>query len=835
MSNPNIQIGIDLGTTNSEVAIYNLGKAEIIKNIFGDEYTPSVFGFDKGKNKIVGKRAYEKLFKEISKDAHKNFEAEIKRRMGTSEKVYFENSDQNLTPEQISSEILKSLKEDIIRKHTGFETTAAVITIPAFFSTLQAEATKRAGHLAGFKHVVLLQEPIAAAISYGFMNTNNENWIVYDLGGGTFDVALISSRQGTLTVLAHKGNNFLGGKDFDWLIIDKIIIPNLVSNFRLRDFNKDNPAYKSVFSKLKYIAETTKITLSQLEHSTIEIDGIGNDDNGKEIYSTIPISRKEFENLIRPLVDKTIALTKETVQETGIKQNSINKIILVGAPTNIPYIRNILAKELGVSVDSTVDPLTVVAEGACVYATGQKIPEGINKNTENKTLNAKDITLFFESLSSETEETITGIVKELVNTDAEYYIQIQGDSGYFSGTKVRLRNGKFVAKVSLEKKKANLFWVYLFDCNGNSIPVQPDSISITHGLTVTGAPIPYSIGVAVAKKDFSSGSTLIEVFDPYFVKNSILPLKKSKQYRTVKALKKGDTTNALPIKVYEGESETPDRNILICDLSITGTHLPYDLPTDTDVDITIEVNESRQVKISAYLPIIDLTLNARATIYDEKINIKEMEKDLNLQIERLKAVEELCNEDSKRILKENISSISTSLRATNADEDDKRKARKSLKDLKDNIDNIEKETEYDKLVSDFNSRIKNIDEMIEAFGDNENNANNLIHLNNLKTEGNIAIKNKDKQLLIRIIEQTSELGFKIYLSHPSSWVHQLERLKESSNFTNKQDAHYYIQKGDTAIKNNDFEELKRCVQKLFQLLPPDERNGISSNISGITY
>ena len=335
MANINIQIGIDLGTTNSEIAISNNGKIEIVKNVFGDEYTPSVFGFDKAENKVVGKRAYERLYKDASVEEFKNHKAEVKRLMGTSELTSFERAELNMKPEEISAEILKSMKEDVLRKYPDSNTVAAVITIPAAFSTLQSEATKRAGNLAGFEQVVLLQEPIAAAVAYGFGNTKNENWLIYDLGGGTFDVALISSKDGVLSVLGHSGDNFLGGKNIDLAIIDKIIVPNIVKNFSLTDFNRSNEKYQGIFAKLKYIAETAKIYLSQYEKNSIEIDGIGKDDEGKEIYLSIDFSRSEFEKIIKPIVDRTIELAKETLQEAGIENSSVKKVILVGGPTQI--------------------------------------------------------------------------------------------------------------------------------------------------------------------------------------------------------------------------------------------------------------------------------------------------------------------------------------------------------------------------------------------------------------------------------------------------------------------------------------------------------------------
>ncbi|MFH1863171.1 MAG: Hsp70 family protein, partial [bacterium] len=485
MSNQNIKIGIDLGTTNSEVAVSKGGTVEIVKNIFGDEYTPSVFGVDKAGNKVVGKKAYERLFKDSSPEEFKNNKAEVKRLMGTSDTVHFERLGKDMTAEEISAEILKSLKEDVVRKHPGFDTRAAVITIPAYFSALQAEATKRAGTLAGFEHVVLLQEPIAAAISYGFMNAKDENWLVYDLGGGTFDVALISSKEGSLSVLGQNGDNFLGGKDFDNLIVDKVIVPKLLEGFNLSDFDRNNPEYRSVFAKLKYYAEQAKVYLSQYDSYTIEVENIGTDTDGKEIYTTVEISRSEFEELIRPLVDRTINLASKTIVESGIKPASVHKVILVGGPTQIPYIRQRLEQKLQIEIDTSADPLTAVARGACIFATSQRIPQELSSKDKPAEAGTKTLTLYYDSLTSEDEESVSGVVNELKDSDEEYYIQIQSDSGHYGGTKLKLNKGKFFDTVTIEPQKENLFWIYLFDKQGNAVPMDPDSFSITHGLSVS--------------------------------------------------------------------------------------------------------------------------------------------------------------------------------------------------------------------------------------------------------------------------------------------------------------------------------------------------------------
>lgn len=836
MSSQNIQIGIDLGTTNSSIAISSNGNIEIVKKPGGVEYTPSVFGFDKVKNKVVGQKAYEALYRDASDDEVKNYRPEVKRVMGTPEKFYFERADTEMSAEEISAEILKNLKEDILRKYPDFNTSAAVITIPAAFSVLQSEATKRAGNLAGFKHVVLLQEPIAAAISYGFSNTKNENWLIYDFGGGTFDVALISSKEGILSVLGHNGDNFLGGKNFDWEIVDQVIIPRILKEFSLADFNRENKKYRGVFSRLKYIAEKAKIELSQYEKTPVELDSLGKDDEGKDIYLSFQFTRKEFEKIIEPMVDRTIELSMDTLKEAGIKNSSVSKIILVGGPTQIPYIKQRLAEELKIEVDATVDPLTVVARGASIYALGQKIPKEImDEDAKPLKKGTQVLTLNYDSLTSETEETITGIIDELKDVEEEYYVQIQSDSGSYNGSKIKLKAGKFLDTVALEANKSNLFWVYLFDKQGNTVPVDPDSFTITHGLSVSGAPIPHSIGVAVSRKDIKSGFTATEVFEKLIEKGAVLPVKKTENFKTARRLKKDEDSNPLWIRVGEGESEIPDRNAFVCELGIKGSALPYDLPEGTDLQLTVEVNESRELFVTAYIPLIDLTLNARSTFMDELVDVSDVTAELDVQTERAQSVSENCSTEEKGKIDNTIRNVSTSLKNAHLDEDEKSKANKQLRDLKSMLDRLEKEKEMPQMVKEFKENIESTEKIINELGDDKDKVKHEEQVAKMKTEGEKAIAENDKTLLIMINQQIKELGAKALFSNPATWVYQFRQLTSSGKkWINEKEAGYYTEKGRRAIELGDVDELKRCVHQLLLLLPSDEQESIKNNLSGIT-
>ena len=831
----NIQIGIDLGTTNSSVAINNNGTIEIVKKPGGVEYTPSVFGFDKAKNKVVGQKAYENFYKNASEEEIKNYKPEVKRLMGTSETFHFERVDTKMSPEEISAEILKSLKEDILRKYPDFNTVAVVITVPAAFSVLQSEATKRAGNLAGFKHVILLQEPIAAAVAYGFSNTKNENWLIYDFGGGTFDVALIASKERALSVLGHNGDNFLGGKNFDLEIVDKVIVPKILEKFSIKNFNRSNEKYRGAFSQLKFFAETAKIELSQYEKISIVVENIGKDDEDKEIFVTINFTRKEFETLIKPMVDRTMELSKETLKDAGIKNGSVAKVILVGGPTQIPYIRERIESDLKITVDASVDPLTVVARGACVFGIGQKIPKELQENSGKKLKEGTlSVSLNYESMTSDTEETVSGVIEDFKDTEDEYYIQIQSDSGFYNGSKIKLKGGKFFDTVAVEPNKPNVYWLYLFDKQGNSIPIDPDSFTITQGLSVSGAPLPHSVKIVVVQKDYTR-NVAINFCDSVFDKGSMLPIKKVlTDYKTSRKLKRGED-NELDIVVVEGESEMPDRNGFLCKVGINGKDLPHDLPEGTPVELTVTVNESREVFITAYIPLIDLTVNARSTSHDETIELKNIEQDLETQKERAKVASENLSPDERQKIDNNIQSAQTSVRNASVDEDEKMKANKQIKDIKIALDKIEKEKEMPQLVKEFKDGIQDTQAIINDYADEKDKTINNDQLSKLKDEGEKAIANNDKSLLIRINEQIKELSSKAVFSNPATWVHQFKKITEGKpDFINEKEAKYYIEKGKRAIELGDVDEIKRCVHNLQLLLPSDVQETIKDNLSGIT-
>jgi molecular chaperone DnaK len=831
MATQNIQIGIDLGTTNSEVAINSKGAVEIVKNIWQDEYTPSVFGFDKAKNKIVGKKAYEKLFKDGSSEEEKNYKAEIKRLMGTPEKVLFPNAGLELNAEEISSEILKSLKEDVQRKYPNINLSAAVITVPAYFSILQKEATKRAGNLAGFEHIVLLQEPIAAAMSYGFNNGANENVIVYDFGGGTFDVAIVSSKDGIASVLNQNGDNFLGGKNIDNKIVEEVILPKIKDKYsELDNLNRKEADYKGIFARLKYIAEKAKIELSQLDKTAIEVDITDNNlkTENNNIYLNFEFTRNELEQLVSPLFIKTISLLETAIKDSGIKKDSIKRIVLVGGPTQMPIVKKILEDKTGITVDKSSDPLTAVARGSAIFALSQKIPQKLLEKNQSNDKDIIDLNINYDGLTADDEQLITGSSNSELEND--WYLQIQSESGYFNSPKIPIVNGKFQATIKIEPNKSDLYWLYLTNPDGNQVKVNPESISITHGLTSGKAQLSHSVGLAILNG--IDGKS--EEMDLYFNKGDRLPLEKKKTFHTAHRLKKDDISNPLYIKLMEGESKNPEYNGYIADTGIDGKDLPHDVPEGTEIDITIKFDESSVCSVEWYLPIIDKGGDFRATIMDENITVEDLRKSLEKQRQKASYVEKNCSEREKQAIDDKLAEVTQSVNNAETDEDEKRKANKELKELGQGLEEIEKSKETSNLKGEYKEKLESTREVINEVDLEENKKNDLQKLSGIESQGEEAIKNNDKVMLSRTIDQLFELSTKVLFSNPQIWVYRFNEIKQGEyNFSDPEEGKYYLEKGEKAIEIGDVDELKRCVLGLNGLLSTEEVENINKK-AGIT-
>ncbi|HAG09776.1 MAG TPA: molecular chaperone DnaK, partial [Desulfotomaculum sp.] len=327
-------IGIDLGTTNSCMAIMEGGEAVVIPNAEGGRTTPSVVGFSKTGERLVGQVAKRQMISNSERTV-----ASIKRRMGSNYKVNIE--DKEYTPQEISAMILQKLKTDA-ESYLGEKIEKAIITTPAYFTDAQRQATKDAGRIAGLEVLRIINEPTAAALAYGLDKEKDHTILVFDLGGGTFDVSILELGEGIFEVKATSGNNLLGGDDFDQRVVDW-----LVAEFK-KDTGIDLRHDRMALQRLREAAEKAKIELSGVTTTNINLPFITADANGPK-HLDINLSRAKFEDLTADLVEKTMGPTRQALADAGLEPKDIDRIILVGGSTRTPAvqeaIRNILGKE----------------------------------------------------------------------------------------------------------------------------------------------------------------------------------------------------------------------------------------------------------------------------------------------------------------------------------------------------------------------------------------------------------------------------------------------------------------------------------------------------------
>ena len=345
-------IGIDLGTTNSCVAVMEGGEAVVIPNAEGNRTTPSVVAFSKNGERLVGQIA-----KRQAVTNPDNTVISIKRHMGTDKKVNIEGDE--FSPQEISAMILQKLKSDA-ESYLGQKVTQAVITVPAYFSDSQRQATKDAGKIAGLEVLRIINEPTAAALAYGVDKDNTEQKImVYDLGGGTFDVSILDIGDGVFEVLATSGNNKLGGDDFD-----EKIIGYLVSEFKKSngiDLSQD----KSAMQRLKEAAEKAKIELSGMTQTNINLPFITADSTGPK-HLDITLTRAKFEELIGDLVQSTTGPVNQALKDAGLTPNDIAQVLLVGGSTRVPLVQETVKKITGKEPNKGINPDECVAVGAAI-------------------------------------------------------------------------------------------------------------------------------------------------------------------------------------------------------------------------------------------------------------------------------------------------------------------------------------------------------------------------------------------------------------------------------------------------------------------------------------
>ena len=795
MGRKTIDFGIDLGTTNSEIACMDQGELVIIRNqVTNSEITPSAVKLDARGSVTVGQNAYNELEEDPD-----NAIGEFKRWMGNPEVdgFTFKRAGKRMTAAELSAEVLKILKDSAAARFGGEQLGAAVITVPAHFLIPACEDTKAAAKLAGIELCPFIQEPVAAAMAYGYRAESlSGNLLVFDLGGGTFDTTLLSARDGKLVVLGHDGDDKLGGKDFDWCLVE-LIVRRLQQEYGELPLVRSNPFAKLAMAKLKYAAEEGKKMLSALPKAPIPIKRLGAP--FEEIDTVVELTRPDLQRETEHLAARCISICKRLLGQSGLSANSLANVLVVGGQTHPPYIRELILSEFG-KAEYKLDPLTVVAAGAALYASTQRIPSVPRAPVRGSAVSLK---IAYQPVSCEDDADI-GLTIEPSPSGATVTV-LRSDRGWSSGAIPVPASGKLFTTVVLRPKRPNSFEVQLNDARGSRISVDDSSFSITHGLAVAQSTTSRDLRIALVD---NSAEVMVR-------KGSPLPAKGTQLFKTAHDVIAGDPKSILRTWILEGESDRSDRNIAIGSIELRGSDLHRTLSAGQDAEIRFQLSESKILSAEAFFPDVNETcvmvrLTARPALLPGEIDLE-----LGNEKERLAAVERAAPGNVDPLIDQQILLVEREKEAAADNADARQKAAQQLLEIKVLIDAMEKSSEWELLALELDNLRRRARKLSQASGTQEQVRN----IEESIRSAEAALSRRDIAALRSAIEQLKAAYWAINFARDEYWKEQFAWLKEESGLVDSSRAESLREEGVRALKRGDIGSLRSIVCDLWGLLP----------------
>lgn len=594
-----IDFGIDLGTTNSAVAVASGSTAQILRAPGGAECTPSVVHVGRSGNVRVGHTVTEQVVEDPG-----NAVAEFKLGMGRRDRdKQFEASGRTMTPEELSAQVLMAMRGNVELAGERLET--AVITVPAAFTVDQTAATMKAAELAGIRSATLLQEPTAAAWAYlSEMDTPPAKafWLVYDFGGGTFDAAVVKIEDGEFTVVNHAGDNSLGGKRIDWALVEDELLPAVRAAHPASTVTRENPRTRKALAKIKRLAETAKIELSVRQEVTIEEDL---EVEGEPIELTHTLTRADLDRAARGLVEASIRHCRLALSGAGLAPKDVDRVLLVGGTSQMALVREMLDAELGIPLDHSQDPITVVARGAAIYAGTRRVPEEIyldrpvdpgtvRLNLDYPPAGLDDDPLVGGRAESAEVHDWSGWTVELRNTTMEQTL----GSAWNSGRVELAGDGTFRTRLEARGNAVHTITVTLRNPAGSETPTDHPSFTYNHrsGMGDAAARASHTVGVGLA-------DNTVQVL---VAKNVELPRTgRARGLRTSVPISKS-SGGVVSIPILEGEHARADRNSVVGRLDLRSDGIARDLPAGSEVEVEVEIDASFQfTAASVYVVLLD--------------------------------------------------------------------------------------------------------------------------------------------------------------------------------------------------------------------------------------
>lgn len=828
MARIKIDYGIDLGTTNSAICRMEKGEPIVIKTDALKDTMPSCVSFTKRKSVKAGDSAFNDMKSnkrralKTGKKDNSNEYVEFKRTMATNTRYHSSFMERDYSSEELSAEVLKTLKSFV----TDESFSSVVITVPAKFTVNQKTATKEAAQLAGFKRCELLQEPIAAAMAYG-LTTDEKNgiWMVFDFGGGTFDAALIKVEDGIIQVFDTEGDNYLGGKNLDYAIVDNIIIPYLMDNYNLSETMADADKKEMLHDVIKTYAEDVKNQLSFKEKEDIisNLGELGEDEDGVEIELDLTVTQAEAFDVMRPYFQKAVDICKDLLQRNHLSNSQINKLILVGGQTHSPLIRQMLKEQITQNIDTSIDPMTAVATGAALYASTMdaKVSE---EDIEVGTINFE---IGYDSTSVETVEWVSIKLTDKSPLTKIWVEFVRNDRAWSSG-KVEVESTGNVIETHLLESKPNSFSIVAYDENGNRLPCFPAEFTIIQGTKVGAAPLPYNIGIAIwsdiKKRGVFHMARGLEKNKPVPATGVVNDLKTTCQLRP------GIESDIMTIPVYqvddfsEAEGRSASLYEYVANVVITGDDVESLVPTDSPVDVTLKVDTSEQMTLEVHFLAFDLTIEKELDT-SKKHSIEEADAIIKKQLkEAQQSIDRLADANiSDAALQKKLDRVKEE--ANNSTE--KKAVLQHLKEVLREIEGLDERTEWQRLEQDLREEFDQLERAQDELGDEKTRQ----VVNQLRTQTDQVIRSKDIRMGHEILEQINRLFVQLTLVYQCMGLIQdcqhrftVIRWKDSSR------ARQLINRGLEEINNQPtVENLLPIAREIINLMPAEE----ASNAGGL--
>lgn len=827
-----MKFGIDLGTTNSAICKMEGGEPVIKKTDTLKDTLPSCVSFTRKKVVKVGDSAYNDL-RQAKSQATKNWTngkvnvfIEFKRDMGTDKTNFSSNMDASYSPEQLSAEVLKTLKSFIGDENVS----AAVITIPAKFKADQIAATKRAAQLAGIEHCELLQEPIAASMAYGLSSANkNGQWLVFDFGGGTFDAALIKVEDGIMQVKDTEGDNYLGGKNLDYAVVDNIIIPYLQENFVIDEIMANDATRNILRDAMKFYAEQAKNQLSFKAQADItsQLDEFGEDDEGNEIELDLVVTQEQLKPVLAKVFQKAIDITIDLLKRNGLSGSDLDKLILVGGPTYSPVLREMLREQVTPNVDTDIDPMTAVSKGAALFASGidSEVKEEIAVGTVA-------LNLSYEANSVQRMEYVTVQLDKdecTGNIPEKLFVElVRSDNGWSSG-KVEINDIGDVIECQLMEGKNNAFTITTYDEKGSVIPCFPKEINIMQGIVVGNAVLPYNISIEV--HDFGLDKNIVKSVKGLERNQQIPATGALNGLKTRNQLRPGMEEDTLIIPIYQSEHNAEGTSAVhndhVFDVIITGDEVGQLIPVGSEVDITIKVDRSQMLKLEAFFPISGETVEkeveipARTVI--STIELEKLKDTANNKLRALKSSSSISASETAEADKM-INDINNCFNGEKSSEDGRMHLQANLRRAFLKMEEVEQEHEWEALDAEIREEF---DRLEKANNDLGNKYDKQVAA--VRSQVDMAIRSKDVRQARAVLDDINSLFVAVTLIYQlMGFIDYHLKNFNSIQWKDSNRARQLLQQGKEIAATNPSEStLHSIVRSVIDLMiePPTDGEG----------